>query len=235
VNQNQSPSPAFRAVLWDLDGTIMDSQEGILATMRHTLSVMGCAIPHDDDLFGWIGPSFPTSLRRWTSLDDAGVAEASQVYGHYYAAKGAALASPFPGVVELIHSLHSSGVPLGLATSKPRTSALQMVESIGLLELFSARGCASDDETRGTKWEVMSDAMAELADLSILPNQMLMVGDRIHDFEAARQLGVPSVAVGWGYGKDLEWSHADYQVSEPDNLRELLEATLAPTFSLTHQ
>ena len=234
MNQNQSVPKAFRAVLWDLDGTIMDSQEGILATMRHTLTVMECPVPSHEDLFAWIGPSFPSSLKRWTSLDDQGVAEAIKVYGDFYAEHGAAMASPFPGVPELIRSLHASGVPLGLATSKPRSAALQMLESVGLLDLFSALGCASDDETRGTKWEVMSDALAELTPLSLRPHQMLMVGDRIHDFDAARQLGVSSVAVCWGYGNSQEWDQADYQVSEPENLGALLAAKVVSSFSSMH-
>ena len=227
MNKSQSSPAQIHAVLWDLDGTIMDSQEGILASMRHTLTFMDCALPEPEDLFTWIGPSFPTSLRRFTALTDAGVTEAVRVYGAFYDAHGAAMATPFPGVSAVIHKLHDIGVPLGLATSKPRTAALKMVESIGLLDLFVARGCASDDETRGTKVEVMSDAIAELAPYSLATQQMLMIGDRIHDFEAAEQLGVRSVAVGWGYGSAEERSQANFQVATVDDLENLFATTVA--------
>jgi phosphoglycolate phosphatase len=211
-----------RAVLWDLDGTIMDSQEGILATMRHTLIELGCEVPSPKDLFGWIGPPFPSSLRRWTTLDDQGVARAIEVYRDFYSSQGTLLSEPFPGVLEIIRSLHEHGVVQGLATSKPRTQALQMLERVGILDVFAALGCALDDETRGTKHEVMSDAIAELEGIGIPSNHLVMVGDRIHDFEAAAELGVASIGVTWGYGNEDEWQHANHLVHTPDELSSLL-------------
>jgi phosphoglycolate phosphatase len=210
------------AVIWDLDGTIMDSQEGILETMRHTLAEMGCAVPGPSDLFGWIGPPFPSSLRRFTSLDDVGIARAIEVYRDFYQARGTLMSTPFPGVLEIIRGLRADGVVQGLATSKPRTQALGMLEREGVLDVFVARGCASDDETRGTKYEVMSDAIAELAESGIPSDHLVMIGDRIHDFEAAAELGVTSIGVTWGYGNEDEWQHADHVVHTPEELRSLL-------------
>ncbi len=211
-----------QAVLWDLDGTIMDSQAGILETMRHTLTQMGCDVPSPHDLFRWIGPPFPSSLRRWTNLDKGGVAQAIEVYRDFYEAQGTLMSKPFPGMLDILRSLRDQGIVQGLATSKPRTQALGMLERVGVLDFFSALGCASDDETRGTKSEVMSDAMAELALIGITSDQLVMVGDRIHDFEAATELGVPNIGVTWGYGNADEWAHADQIVSTPSELQSLL-------------
>jgi phosphoglycolate phosphatase len=197
-----------RAILFDLDGTIMDSQEGILWTMRQTLTALECEVPKPDDLFGWIGPPFPSSLRRFTNLDDAGIQRAVELYRDFYDQKGSLMSAPFPGMVELIENLHQRGVVLGLATSKPRTAALRMLKRIGIDRFFDARGCASDDETRGTKEEVISDALAELAPLGIGVSDLVMVGDRIHDFEAASALGIKSIAVTWGYGDEEERQEA---------------------------
>lgn len=216
----QKTSPLV--VLWDLDGTIMDSQEGILETMRHTLGELGCEIPAPEELFGWIGPPFPSSLRRWTHLDEDGVAQAIKVYREFYETEGTLLSRPFPGVPDIITTLREHGVVQGLATSKPRTSALSMLERVGILDVFAAKGCASDDETRGTKWEVMSDALAELRTIGITSDHIVMVGDRIHDFEAAAQLGVPSIGVTWGYGNDEERTHATSVVSSPEELYAVL-------------
>jgi phosphoglycolate phosphatase len=197
-----------RAILFDLDGTIMDSQEGILWTMEQTLTALECEVPDRGDLFRWIGPPFPSSLRRWTNLDDAGIELAVQLYRDLYDTTGSLMASPFPGMVELIEDLHHRGVVVGLATSKPRTAALRMLERLGIDKFFDARGCASDDETRGTKEEVISDALAELAPLGIGVSDLVMVGDRIHDFEAATALGMKSIAVTWGYGDEVERQEA---------------------------
>ena len=76
MNKDQRESPRFRAVLWDFDGTIMDSQAGILRSMRHSLETLGCEVPPNEEFGTWVGPPFPKSLRNWTSLDAAGVEEA---------------------------------------------------------------------------------------------------------------------------------------------------------------
>lgn len=220
--ESRHPEGLARAVLWDLDGTIMDSQQGILETMRHTLREVGCEIPSPEKLFSWIGPPFPSSLRRNTDLDEAGVARAITVYREFYETHGTLLSTPFPGVLDILHSLHEKGVTQGLATSKPRTSALSMLERVGILHVFQAKGCASDDETRGTKTEVMTDAMAELRAIGIPSDNLVMIGDRIHDFEAATELGVTSIGVTWGYGNDEERAHATHVVSSPEELETLL-------------
>lgn len=218
MNKDQRKSPPFRAVLWDFDGTIMDSQAGILRSMRHSLETLGCEVPAAEEFGKWVGPPFPKSLRNWTTLDDAGVDEAGRIYKDHYEAFGADEAEPFPGMTELVHALHQQGVPLGLATSKPCGTAFRQLEGIGLLNLFSASGCAAEDESRGSKIEVMSDALEGLSHLSFRTSEIVMIGDRIHDFEASRKLGVTCVAVRWGYGNPDEWAHADYQVDTPDEL-----------------
>lgn len=218
MNKVQGKSPLFRAVLWDFDGTIMDSQVGILKSMRHSLESLGLAAPPDEEFGKWVGPPFPKSLRNWTSLDDEGLEEAGRIYKEHYEAFGVDEADPFPGVPELVHDLHNKGVPLGLATSKPCGTAFRQLDGLGLLGFFSARGCAAEDESRGSKIEVMSDAIQGLADLALSPSEILMIGDRIQDFEASRKLGVTCVAARWGYGSVDEWSHADYQVDTPQEL-----------------
>ena len=218
MNKDQRESPLFRAVLWDFDGTIMDSQAGILRSMRHSLETLGCEVPPPTEFGKWVGPSFPKSLRNWTTLDAAGVEEAGRIYKDHYEAYGAHEAEPFPGLTELVHGLHEQGVPLGLATSKPCSTAFRQLASIGLLDFFLARGCASEDESRGSKIDVMSDALDGLSHLSLKRSEIVMIGDRIHDFEASRELGVTSVAVRWGYGSPDEWACADYQVSTPEEL-----------------
>lgn len=200
----------------------MDSKEGILHTFRHTLEQVGCDVPGDDELSGWIGPSFPSSLRRWTDLDEQGIWRAVKIYGEHYMMVGEGMSEPFDGMVEVIKELNANGVTLGLATSKPRSQALKMLKRVGLLHVFSATGCATDDEKRGTKSEVIADALSELGEKNIDYSQFLMVGDRIHDIEAAHEHDLTSVAVTWGYGSSEEWAHAQHLVSTPDELRELI-------------
>lgn len=217
-----STATSAKGVLLDLDGTIMDSQEGILQTMRHTLSAVGCETPDDEVLFSWIGPPFPSSLRRWTTLDDDGVERAVAEYRSYYNEVGERLSHPFPGMVELIRDLAEQGITLGLATSKPRSQALRMLERVGVMHLFAATGAASDDEKRGTKSEVIEDALSELAEKGIDASGFAMVGDRIHDIEAAREHGLVPVAVAWGYGNSAEWAHADHTVHSPEELKNFI-------------
>lgn len=203
----------------------MDSLPGILDSIGHALRTLGQPVP--DDLRHWAGPPFPYSLRNEWGLDEEQVELAVAAYRDYYNATGTFSSAPFTEVVDLIRRGQASGRIQATATSKPISQATEMLKRHQLLDAFSALGAASDDEKRSAKSEVLADALAALAEQNMSLDGAVMVGDRIHDFEAASQHGLPSIAVTWGYGTESEWSQATCRADTPAQLSELLALPIA--------
>ena len=122
-----SPTRTWSAVLFDLDGTIVDSATDIMASLAHTFTEMGLPVPADDVLRSYVGPPLLDSLRMTAGFTDAEAWEALNVYRDHYGEH--LLASPvFPGVAGVLERLHAAGVPIALATSKPESMARAVLE-----------------------------------------------------------------------------------------------------------
>ncbi|OBI78104.1 HAD-IA family hydrolase [Mycobacterium sp. E740] len=193
-----SPATATRPqlVIFDLDGTLTDSAQGIVSSFRHALASVGAAVP-DGDLAGMIvGPPMHHTLRRLGLGDQTDAAIAA--YRADYRTRGWAMNRVFDGIPELLADLRAAGVRLAVATSKAEPTAQQILAHFGLADCFEVIAGASVDGSRASKVDVVAHALAQLGDL---PERVLMVGDRCHDVEGAAAHGIDTVVVGWGYGK----------------------------------
>jgi len=217
--------PHFDAVLFDLDGTIVDSAPGIVRSIAHTLRAMDRPVPPMKELLHWVGPPLPQSFESRGGIEPDRVDEAVSIYREQYLNVGAYDAKIFDGMGAILRDLRAEGRHLAIATSKPTTPATLMLEHFTLVPYFSVIAAAADDESRGEKHLIIDDALTGLANLGIDPSRVLMVGDRIHDIEGARQHGIPCAIVRWGYGTSDEWAHAEHQIDTPRQLRALLGMT----------
>jgi len=199
VLQAQRP----QLVLFDLDGTLTDSAQGIVASFRHALAEIGADVP-DGDLVGRIvGPPMARTLASMglgTQADAAMIA-----YRAHYTSSGWSMNSVFDGIEPLLIDLKARGVRLAVATSKAETTARRILEHFGLDGYFEVIAGASTDGSRAEKADVVAHALRQLQPL---PDRVLMVGDRRHDVEGAAAHGIDTVVVGWGYGQ------ADFDVSD---------------------
>jgi HAD superfamily hydrolase (TIGR01549 family) len=184
-------------VLFDLDGTLTDSADGIVASFRHALTQVGAPVP-DGDLVGRIvGPPMHHTLSAMglgTRVD-----EAIAAYRADYTTRGWSMNRPFDGIPELLHDLERAGVRLAVATSKAQPTAQRILAHFGLDGHFEVIAGASPDGTRAAKSDVVAHALEQLTPL---PQRVLMVGDRSHDVEGAAVHGIETVIVDWGYGRD---------------------------------
>ncbi len=217
------PSSArYSAVLFDLDGTIVDSAPGITATLGYTFERLGLPVPTPAALLRWVGPPILDSFRDLAGFDAEQSARALEIYREKYLAEGVYDASLYPGVAEVLHAIHAAGIPLSLATSKPETPARAVLEHFGLIEPFDELTGASDDEVRSAKKDVVEEALRRLeaggADLS----STVLIGDRHHDVDGAAHHGVPTIFVTWGYGSPAEAAGAIAVVDTPAQLLEAL-------------
>lgn len=185
---------AGRTVVFDVDGTLLDSATGILAGFQHALAAGGVPVPSEDELRVHLGPP----LREFLVL--AGVRPerltvAAEAYHSYYLREGLRQAQPYPGVEDLLSGLVRQGAILATATAKRTTTAEAIVEAHGLTRYFSVIG--GTDAGRTTKAQTIGAVLAELgADAA----DTIMVGDRRHDVDGAHAQGVRAVGALWGYG-----------------------------------
>jgi len=183
-------------VIFDLDGTLTDSAQGIVSSFRHALGEVGAVVP-DGDLAGRIvGPPMHDTLREMGLGKDTDAAIAA--YRADYSTRGWAMNRLFDGIAGLLADLQAAGVRLAVATSKAEPTARRILAHFGLDEHFEVIAGASVDGSRSTKSDVVAHALAQLRPL---PDHVLMVGDRAHDVEGAAEHGIDTVVVGWGYGR----------------------------------
>ncbi|MBX3195808.1 MAG: HAD hydrolase-like protein [Microbacteriaceae bacterium] len=214
-------SRPYTAVLFDLDGTIVDSAPGITASLAAMFAQMGLPIPTPAELLAYVGPPLMDSFRELAGFDEATAARALSVYRPIYHDRGVYDARVYPGLDRTVWEIHDSDLVLSLATSKPETPARMVLKHFGLLPAFDELAGASDDEVRSKKADVVAEALRRLsadgADLS----RPVMVGDRSIDVQGAAEHGIPTIFVSWGYGPPEEQAGA---LAVVDNADELLDA-----------
>jgi phosphoglycolate phosphatase len=182
-------------VIFDLDGTLTDSAEGIVSSFRHALGTVGVEVPPGDLAGRIVGPPMHLTLQAM-EIPDADAAIAA--YRADYSTRGWAINRLFDGIPELLADLREAGVRMAVATSKAEPTARRVLQHFGLDENFEVIAGASVDGVRATKAQVMAHALAQLEPL---PERVVMVGDRAHDVEGAAAHGIATVVVDWGYGR----------------------------------
>ena len=212
----------FTSILFDLDGTIIDSAPGITATLAYTFETMGLPVPSPAELLAYVGPPILDSFRDRAGMSLGEAAEALAIYRPRYLESGALDSTVFPGVADVVRAVHAAGVPLSLATSKPETPATLMLSHFGLLDQFDIITGASDDEVRSSKQDVVAEALLRLEAFGADLSRPVLVGDREHDVEGAAANGVPTIFVGWGYGSPAEQAGSIATAHTPAQLREFL-------------
>ena len=210
-----------KTILFDLDGTLTDSGEGIINCAILALEHFGCPIPDREEMRTFVGPPLHESfIRHGVPADKTD--EAIRVYRSRYIPIGAYENSPYPGVEELLKTLKAQGHTLYVATSKPEAMSIKILEHFGLAHYFDRICGASMDTSRSTK----EDVIAYLLELSGRDENILMVGDTKFDVIGAAVHGIPTIGVSWGYGKvaDMEAAGAKAIAHSMEELLQLLTA-----------
>lgn len=213
----------YHTVLFDLDGTLTDPAEGITKAVEAALNHYGITVADRAALHKFIGPPLDESFPEFYGFDAARTAEATEVFRAYFDRQGWRENIPYPGVEDMLRDLRAAGKRLLVATSKPEVFALRIMEHFGLARYFDhICGAPMDNQEGAKKAAVIRDALrrAGVEDLSTA----VMVGDRRHDIDGARQAGLEAVGVLWGYGdlQELEASHPVHIVESFDGLKRVL-------------
>jgi phosphoglycolate phosphatase len=214
----------WRAVLFDLDGTLTDPKLGITRSIQYALRKRGIAPPEADDLEVFIGPPLEQSFRERLGFDASDARRAVADYREYFSQQGLYENEVYEGIPALLRDLRGSGRRVGLATSKPTVFAERILEHFDLARHFDLIVGSHLDGTRVEKSEIVATALAGV--VGVLPERVVMVGDRMHDVHGARANGIAAIAVSYGYGSREELSAAapTSLAESVDELRHLLLA-----------
>jgi phosphoglycolate phosphatase len=213
----------FDAVLFDLDGVIVDSRTAVTRSINHALTSHGFPEQDPETLYRFIGPPLEAAFETLLGeLDgDSGRAPALvKAYRERYRDAAATETRVYPGMAELLQQL--APLPLAVATLKPRQFAGPLLAELGLTHHFVAIEGPALHDSDEAKQVTAARALARLGNPA--PATTPLVGDRASDIAAARALGLPAIAVGWGMGDAAELAAADMHADTPADLLPLLRA-----------
>lgn len=211
-------------ILFDLDGTLTDPKEGICTCVQHALRQLGIEEPDLDKLEPFIGPPLKDSFMEFYGFSESQALEAIEVYRQRFSTVGKFENKVYSGIPELLRDLKSYGYHMAVASSKPECFVKEILEHFGIEEYFEAVVGSELDGSRTDKEEVIREALNRLFHYRAYKKaQIVMVGDRKFDIMGAKEIGVTSLGVSYGYGseEELETAGAEYIADSVEALRAL--------------
>ena len=189
------------AIVWDLDGTLVDSAPDLASALNTVLDRRGFFTLSLNEVRKMIGNGVPKLVQRGFNAvgvrpDPAQLDELVAMFAKEYKACATDNTRPYPGVVEALQAIHSMNIPMGVCTNKPEAFTRQILEGLGLAGFFSS--VVGGDSTSARKPDP-EPVLACLGGLVSEPASSLMIGDSVHDVHAAHAAGVTIGVVPWGY------------------------------------
>jgi len=209
--------------LFDLDGTLSDPKLGITKSFQYALAEFGI-LKELVDLERFIGPPLRESFRDLIGFSEADTEKAVSLFRMYYAEDGFFENSVYPGIPETLQDLKNGGKTLAVATNKAKYYADKVIEHFGLDRFFSF---VSGDEMDGSLTKDGKREIIRIALDTLDPERnkhAVMIGDRMHDITGAKENGIDTIGVTWGYGSraELEEAGAQQIIDTTEGLRRFL-------------
>lgn len=190
---------AYKAIFFDLDGTLTDSGEGIINCASLALEHFGLPVPSREEMRVFVGPPLDRTFMDF-GVPAEKVGEAIRVFRSRYVPIGIFENHPYPGIRELLEKLNHKGFRLFVATSKPEEMALKVLDRFELSRYFEKICGATLDGSRIEKADVISYLLTQVDSVE----NTVMVGDTKFDVLGAAQHGIPTIGVTWGYGEEAD-------------------------------
>lgn len=204
----------YRVILFDLDGTLTASAEGITKSVQYALQRLGINEPDLHKLESFVGPPLLEQFIHAYGMDEETAWQAVSYYRERYSQQGIYENRPYEGIWELLQELKNQGYILGVASAKPLYYVNQILDYFQLTSFFTVVEGTQMDGSGSSKADVIREALRKL-NMEDQRKQVVMVGDRRHDVQGAREAGVDCVAVAYGYGSTQELEQAGPMVIAP--------------------
>ena len=209
----------YKAVFFDLDGTLTDSGEGIINCATLALNHFGLPVPSRQEMRVFVGPPLDQTFIRYGVPADK-TDEAIRVFRSRYTTVGKFENFPYPGVREMLETLKEQGCRLFVATSKPESLANEVLNHFDLAKYFEKICGATMDGSRSHKADVIRYLLAQVSGVE----NVVMVGDTAYDVIGAAEHEIPCIGVSWGYGliEDMEKAGAVGIAHSPEALMQMI-------------
>lgn len=207
----------YDAVIFDLDGTLTDSREGILNSTKYALEKMNWPIPEESTLQRFLGPPLVDSFMRYCGMNEQEAWKGLEYYREKYIPEGCMQNAVFDGIRPLLEKLKKQGVYLAIATGKPQRNTEKILNAFGLDHLFDAVAGPDDNEGHAGKKELITRVLPQ-------GKRALMVGDTAADIRGGHECGISGAAALWGYGsrEDIEAEKPEHSLESVKELENLL-------------
>ena len=193
----------MKAILFDLDGTLTDSGEGIMNCAKLALEHYGIHVEDEQSLRVFVGPPLQKTFAEF-GVPTEEVDNAIRIYRERYIPIGKFENTPYPGIRELLQKLRDAGYKLYVATSKPEETSLEILDHFDMTKYFDIVCGASFDVSRHSKDKVIEYLLERIGEKV----DAIMVGDTAFDVLGAKVHGIPTIGVSWGYGKVQDMTEA---------------------------
>lgn len=213
-----------KILLFDLDGTLTDPKEGITKCVQYALKHFGIE-SETEELMCFIGPPLVDSFKEFYKMSEDDALVAVEKYRERFRDIGIFENGVYVGISHMLSKCKDMGYIIGLATSKPEEFAIRILEKYELAKYFDEITGSTMDGSRNNKTDVIKEAFARMNITECNIDEVLMIGDREHDIIGAKNCGIESVGVNFGYALDgeLQAAGADYIVDSVNELEDLLE------------
>ncbi len=197
----------YKAILFDLDGTLTDSGEGITKSVQYALEKVGKPEPDLQKLRIFVGPPLLEQFQEYAGIDEETARKAVEIYRERYAPVGIYENELYLGIPEMLSGLKQRGYKLAIASSKPENFVKIVAEYFHIDSYFDEMVGSEPEGRRTNKTEVIEETLKRLG-FSEHRDQVIMVGDKEHDVFGARCAGLECIAVSYGYGNEEELKNA---------------------------
>ena len=191
----------YKYILFDLDGTIAESAEGIRASLEHMINEIGVPMVDLSDYTKYIGPPLLDTIKNLCNVSEENWDKAYNLYKDYYARKGRFTIKPYEGIEKVLKELKSRGFKLAVCTSKLEETAHVVMKELGLFDYFDAVCGSNRESTRKDKKDLIPYTVETLGGSL---DEAVMLGDTWYDAKGAWECGVDFIACSYGYGADEE-------------------------------
>ena len=211
----------YDLILFDVDGTLTNSEEGITKSVQYTLEKYGIIEPNLDNLRKFIGPPLIDSFAKYYGFSKEESVRARNIFNERYQPIGWMENRPYDGIEAVLDELQKAGIMMGVATSKPEGVANKVLEYFDLKKYFSVICAAPNNGLNGEKPGRIRAAIEEARTLGCEAKNVIMVGDTRFDVLGAHECGIPCVGVTWGFAVEGEFEACDTEFVV-DTMKELL-------------
>jgi phosphoglycolate phosphatase len=212
----------FKYLIFDLDGTLVDSRKGIISSLSYTAGEMNFKLAGNIDINDLIGPPLIEIFRIGYNATEDQLEKAIKIYREHYNNIGIYVSGLYPGTKEILQKLKDSNKFLYIATSKGQPYAEKMLDIHGIRLFFDLVIGSNQDFSVSTK-SAMINLILEKEDIKDR-NKVVMIGDRSHDMIGANHQGITSIGILWGYGSmgELSVYNPKFIINDHDELLKLL-------------